>query len=82
MKFKGDFKKIRFFATIGLSAMAMVVATIGTFAWFQAKSSGADPRHEVEAGNAGVSISDVKGYKYKYTPRDISTIDYSTGATA
>ncbi|MBE6135017.1 MAG: hypothetical protein E7179_03275, partial [Erysipelotrichaceae bacterium] len=70
----------RFFATIGLSAMAMVVATIGTFAWFQARSSGADPRHEVEAGSAGLTISDVKGYKYKYTQRDLETTDYSSGA--
>lgn len=63
MKFKGDFKKIRFFTTIALSAMAMTVATIGTFAWFQAKSSGANPDHLINAGSSNFTVGDVYGYK-------------------
>ena len=80
MKFKGDFKKIRFFATIGLSAMAMVVATIGTFAWFQARSSGADPRHEVTADSAGLDITGVTAYKATFAKKNASTYDYSKAA--
>lgn len=61
--FRGDFKKIRYFATLGLGVLSMVVATVGTLAWFQASSATPDPDHLVEAGSSDFTINSIDGLK-------------------
>ena len=49
-------------------------------AWFQARSSGADPRHEVEAGSSNLVINKVTGYKGEYVDLGSGTKDDSDAA--
>lgn len=44
----------------------MFFLTAFLVAWFQARSSGADPRHMVEAGSSNITISNVVAHKYEY----------------
>ena len=75
MKRNGGFRKIRYFATLGLSTVALAIASLSTFAWFQINATSTDPNNTFSAGSSDFSIQSVDGLK---SVRQIDASGYQT----